>query len=82
MAELNTEPLLTPFEAAVSLPTVSGRPVYATTLLHRCHKGMKGLSLEHRRNGRRICTSLGAHDYFLKALEAKDTASASDARHA
>lgn len=82
MADLNTESLLTISQAAASLPPVNGKPVHSTTLLHWCHKGIEDVRLEHKRIGRRICTSRDALDRFFKALEAKDTAAASDARHA
>jgi len=51
------EELITLTEAAKCLPKVNGKKPAVCTLWRWCRKGLRGISLEYVRVGRKICTT-------------------------
>lgn len=59
-------------EAAKLLPRIDGRKVAVSTLWRWCRKGLRGVTLEYTRVGRRICTSHQALLRFFTQLAEHD----------
>ncbi len=66
------EELLTLSQAAKCLPKVDGRKVCNTTLWRWCRLGLRGVSLQYVRVGRRLCTSRPALLRFFTTLSQLD----------
>ena len=54
------------------LPQFNDGPVHHSTIWRWCRKGISGIKLQHRRVGRRICTSLEYTDQFFDKLARRD----------
>ena len=66
------QPLLTLAEAARRLPRINGKKVCVSTIWRWCRRGLRGVSLEHVRVGRKICTTHEALMVFFARLSELD----------
>lgn len=76
----STEELMTLAQAAGLLPRIDGRKVSACTLWRWCRKGLRGVSLDYVRVGRRVCTTRTALQQFFTALAELDQQAPPDTR--
>jgi len=66
------EELITLTQAAGLLPRIDGRKVSVCTLWRWCRRGLRGVSLQYVRVGRRVCTTRAALLRFFSALAELD----------
>lgn len=70
--DIEKERLLTLTEATKVLPRMNGKRASICTLWRWCRKGLRGVSLDYVRVGRRIATSRESLNRFFNALAAAD----------
>ena len=60
------------FAQLMDVLPIDGKRLHSSTLWRWCRRGVKGVKLEYRRFGRRICTTTAALDRFARRLAAAD----------